>query len=160
MQTVQSSASPSRRVRAFEAKEVYLDWEDIAVQMVAILRAAAIAGVRNDRLTALVGELSVASPVFARSWADYRLFEHTRGAKRSSTRHVGEVRLRSPEPLPLPGHRGETVFVSRPTRVRHRWGKLYLLVLSAALNRIVGSAPGLSIASALEGAKPQVTQQI
>ena len=77
MQTVQRSASPSRRVRAFEAQEVYLDWEDVAVQMVAILRAAAIAGVRNDRLTALVGELSVASPEFARSWADYRLFEHT-----------------------------------------------------------------------------------
>ena len=115
MQTVQRSASPSRRVRAFEAKEVYLDWEDIAVQMVAILRAAAIAGVRNDRLTALVGELSVASPEFARSWADYRLFEHTPGVKRFFHEAVGEMRINY-ETLPLPGDRGETVIVYTPDK--------------------------------------------
>ena len=131
MQTVKSSASPSRRVRAFEAKEVYLDWEDIAVQMVAILRAAAIAGVRNDRLTALVGELSVASPEFARSWADYRLFEHTHGVKRFLHEAVGEMRVNY-ETLPLPGDRGQTVIVYTPDKGSASAEKLSLLSSWAA----------------------------
>jgi transcriptional regulator with XRE-family HTH domain len=92
------------------AKQVYLDWADIAAEMVAILRAAAVAGVCNDRLVQLVGELSVSSPEFARFWADYRLFEHTHGSKRFFHEAVGEMHLNY-EALPLPGDHGQTVIV-------------------------------------------------
>jgi len=92
------------------AKQVYLDWADIAAQTVAILRAAAVDGVCNDRFVHLVGELSVASPEFARFWADYRLFEHTHGVKRMFHEAVGEMRLNY-EALPLPGDHGQTVIV-------------------------------------------------
>ena len=92
------------------ARQVYLDWADIAAQMVAVLRAAAVAGVRNDRLAELVGELSMASPEFARFWADYRLFEHTHGIKRFFHEAVGEMRLNY-ETLSLPNDGGQTIIV-------------------------------------------------
>ena len=92
------------------AKQVYLDWADIAAQTVAFLRAAAVAGARNDRLAELVGELTMASPEFARFWADYRLFAHTHGTKRFFHEAVGEMQLNY-EALPLSGDRGQTVVV-------------------------------------------------
>ena len=92
------------------AKQIYLDWADIAAQLVAILRAAAVDGVRNDRLAELVGELSMASPEFARFWADYRLFEHTHGVKRFFHEAVGEMQLNY-EALPLPGDGGQIVTI-------------------------------------------------
>jgi transcriptional regulator with XRE-family HTH domain len=92
------------------AKQVYPDWADIAAQLVAILRAAGADGVRNDRLAELVGELSMASPEFARFWADYRLFEHTHGTKRFFHEAVGEMQLNY-EALPLPGDGGQMVVI-------------------------------------------------
>lgn len=92
------------------AKIVYLNWDQIAPQMVAILRAAAVTGVRNDILEKLVGEVTVASPEFARFWSDYRLFEHTHGVKRFFNETVGELKLNY-ETLALPGDRGQTVVV-------------------------------------------------
>jgi hypothetical protein len=68
------------------AKQIYLDWAVIAARAVAILRAAAVADLSNGRLAELVGELSMASPEFARFWADYQLFEHTHGTSGSSTK--------------------------------------------------------------------------
>jgi hypothetical protein len=92
------------------ARIVYVNWEVIAPQMVAILRNATVEGVRNDYLTTLVGDLSVASPEFARYWADYRLFEHTPGVKRFYNEAVGEMTINY-ETLPLPGDAGQTVIV-------------------------------------------------
>ena len=92
------------------AKIVYLDWDQIAPQMVAILRAAAISGVRNEALSKVVGDLTVASPDFARMWTDYRLFEHTFGVKRFFNETVGELKVNY-ETLPLPGDNGQTVVV-------------------------------------------------
>ena len=92
------------------AKEVYLDWAVIAARAVAILRAAAVADLSNGRLAELVGELSMASPEFARFWADYRLFEHTHGTERFFHEAVGEMRLNC-EALSLVSDRGQTVIV-------------------------------------------------
>jgi len=92
------------------ARIVYRNWEIIAPQMVAILRAAAIEGVRNDALSAIVGELTVASPEFAHFWTDYRLFEHTYGVKHFFNEAVGEMKINY-ETLPLPGDNGQTVVV-------------------------------------------------
>jgi transcriptional regulator with XRE-family HTH domain len=91
------------------ARAVYLDWEEHAAQMVAILRAAA-QGPHAVRLARLVGELSVASPDFARHWADYRLHRHTHGVKRFANEVVGEMRLNY-QALPLQEDAGQTVVV-------------------------------------------------
>ena len=91
-------------------RQIYRDWSKIAAETVAILRAAAVAGVCNERLTELVGELSVASPEFARFWAEYRLFEHTHGVKRFFNEAVGDMQLNY-QALPLPGDTGQKVIV-------------------------------------------------
>lgn len=88
------------------AREVYLDWELHAPQMVAILRAAP----PSAGLERLVGELSVASPEFAHHWAVYELHEHTHGTKRFGNAVVGELRLNY-QAMPLPEDRGTTVVV-------------------------------------------------
>ena len=63
------------------ARVVYPQWDVVASQMVAILRRAAGTRGDNPQLVALVAELSAASPDFARSWADHRIFRHTHGRK-------------------------------------------------------------------------------
>ena len=88
------------------AREVYLDWELHAPQMVAILRAAP----PSAGLERLVGELSVASSEFAHYWAVYELHEHTHGVKRFGNGIVGELRLNY-QAMPLPEDRGTTVVV-------------------------------------------------
>lgn len=108
------------------AKIVYLDWDQIAPRMVAILRAAAVTGVRDDSLEKLVGELTVASHEFARFWSDYRLFEHTHGVKRFFNETVGELKLNY-ETLALPGDRGQTVVVYSADRGSPAEEKLRLL---------------------------------
>ena len=92
------------------ARIVYLNWDTIAPQMVAILRDAAGTQPNSDSLTKLIGELSLASPEFARFWADYRLFEHTHGVKHFFNEAVGELRINY-ETLALPGDDGQTVIV-------------------------------------------------
>jgi transcriptional regulator with XRE-family HTH domain len=91
------------------ARSIYLDWEQHAAQMVAILRAA-VRGPHAVRLARLVGDLSVASPDFARHWADYRLHQHTHGVKRFAHELVGELRLHY-QALPLQEDAGQTVVV-------------------------------------------------
>ncbi len=91
------------------AREVYRNWDEIAPQMVAILRNAAAAG-SNEYLSALVEHLTGASEEFARYWADYELFEHTHGVKLFLNEAVGELRLNY-EALPLPADNGQTVIV-------------------------------------------------
>jgi transcriptional regulator with XRE-family HTH domain len=75
------------------AREVYVKWEVVAAQMVAILRRAA--GVRGDSpaLNELIGELSVASPQFARWWADHAVFQHTHGPKTLHHGLVGDLEV-------------------------------------------------------------------
>lgn len=64
-----------------KARAVYVDWEEIAGQTVAVLRAAA-AGGAGPRLTELCAELTTRSDQFAKFWADHRVFRHTHGPKR------------------------------------------------------------------------------
>lgn len=119
------------------ARVVYVNWDQIASQMVAILRAAAIPGIRDDRLESLVGELTVASPEFARFWADYRLFEHNHGVKHFYNETVGEMRINY-ETLAMPGERGQTVIVYSADRGSPSEEKLQLLTswsTSAPANR-------------------------
>lgn len=74
------------------AREVYVDWDEVAAQVVAVIRAAGAhaAGPRLDRLSA---ELSSRSAEFARFWAEHRVFRHTHGPKRFHHPAVGEMTL-------------------------------------------------------------------
>ncbi|MFG2480784.1 helix-turn-helix domain-containing protein [Streptomyces fagopyri] len=91
------------------ARAVYLDWEEIAAQMVAVLRVAA--GEEPDpALAELVGELTAHSDDFARVWAEYRVFQHTYGTKRFHHEAVGTMTINY-ESLALPADPGLSLLV-------------------------------------------------
>ncbi|GAA5063644.1 helix-turn-helix transcriptional regulator [Nocardia callitridis] len=84
----------------------YPDWEDVAAPVAATLRTNRDPHTPDAALERLVGELSVASPEFARYWADYRLFEHGNGKKRVFHELVGVMTLNY-ETLTVPGSGGQ-----------------------------------------------------
>ncbi|WP_424638071.1 helix-turn-helix transcriptional regulator [Embleya sp. AB8] len=75
------------------ARELYADWDTVLPPSVAHLRA--IAGTDPDvpGLAALVGELVVKSPEFARLWNRYEVCERSAGHKRFRHPEVGELTL-------------------------------------------------------------------
>jgi transcriptional regulator with XRE-family HTH domain len=75
------------------ARIVYPQWPVVAAQMVAILRRAAGPHGDDPRLSALVAELTAASPDFARWWTDHQLFQHTYGVKIIHHESVGDMEL-------------------------------------------------------------------
>ncbi|MEV3908130.1 helix-turn-helix transcriptional regulator [Streptomyces canus] len=76
-----------------DARQFYPDWEPVAVNTVAALRAAAAAGHENPRLFATVGELSLRSEEFRRLWARHDIRRKTRESKRFGHPLVGELTL-------------------------------------------------------------------
>ncbi len=83
------------------ARDVYVDWEEIAAQMAAVLRAAGA----HDAGARLAADLQSRSAEFARFWSDHRVFQHTYGPKRFRHEAVGEMTLNY-ETLHLPADRG------------------------------------------------------
>jgi transcriptional regulator with XRE-family HTH domain len=75
------------------ARDFYADWEDVARDTVAWLRALAGADLDDPRLTELVGELSLKSEEFRRLWARHDVREKTSGTKRFVHPVVGELSL-------------------------------------------------------------------
>lgn len=75
------------------AREFYVDWERVARDIVATLRASA-AQLQCDRdFSDLVGELSTRSPQFATWWATHDVRSHQTGTKRLRHPVVGELEL-------------------------------------------------------------------
>jgi transcriptional regulator with XRE-family HTH domain len=72
-------------------RELFVDWEDVARDNVAILRLDAGRHPDDPLLMELVGELSVKSPEFRRWWADHNVRERTHGTKRYHHPLVGDV---------------------------------------------------------------------
>lgn len=70
-------------------REMYLDWEQVARESVAWLRAAAGADVEHPRLVTLVGELSVQSADFARLWSRHDVRTKASGSRRVQHPEVG-----------------------------------------------------------------------
>jgi transcriptional regulator with XRE-family HTH domain len=64
------------------ARGTYPDWAEVAADTVGALRAAAVDYADDRRLGALVGELSLKSPEFARLWARHAVRPKTGGRKR------------------------------------------------------------------------------
>ncbi len=94
------------------ARELYVDWAQIASEMVAILRLDAGAHPDDPRTTELVGELTLKSPEFSRWWSQHKVLDRTWGHKRFNHPVVGPLEI-DYEALHLPGDPNQTLFVYR-----------------------------------------------
>lgn len=106
------------------ARVRYPQWEEVVAPTVAALRNARDPRIPDPTLERLVGELSVASPDFARMWADYRLFKHGHGKKQIFHPEVGAIMVNF-ETLDIDGSDGQfisayTTDVGSPSEERLR----------------------------------------
>ncbi|MBV7699988.1 helix-turn-helix transcriptional regulator [Streptomyces sp. TRM70350] len=76
-----------------EYRELFVDWDQKASDIVAFLRMDAGCHPDDPRLSALVGELSVKSAEFRRLWATHDVKEKSHGVKRFQHPLVGELSL-------------------------------------------------------------------
>lgn len=89
---------PETRVR-------YPDWEEIAAQIAAALRASLNPRTPDEALNRLVDELTASSPDFVRLWSEYRLDRYSHGKTRFVHAEVGTFTLNW-ETLHIPGPEG------------------------------------------------------
>ncbi|MER6787876.1 helix-turn-helix transcriptional regulator [Streptomyces sp. NPDC000658] len=73
--------------------DLFVDWEQKAIDIVCVLRMEAGCHPDDPRLSALVGELSVKSEDFRRLWATHDVKEKSHGVKRMTHPLVGELSL-------------------------------------------------------------------
>jgi transcriptional regulator with XRE-family HTH domain len=83
------------------ARDLYVDWEVKATDLVSVLRMYAGCSADDPLLPELIGELSVRSEEFRRLWAAHTVQDKGHGAKRLHHPLVGEMTL-SYETLSLP----------------------------------------------------------
>ncbi|MCW8377765.1 helix-turn-helix transcriptional regulator [Streptomyces justiciae] len=76
-----------------EYRDLFVDWDQKAYDMVSFLRMDAGCHPDDPRLAALVGELSVKSEDFRRLWATHDVKEKSYGVKRLMHPLVGELAL-------------------------------------------------------------------
>jgi transcriptional regulator with XRE-family HTH domain len=74
-------------------KDFWVDWDSVAADMVAVLRAEAARSPYDKGLTDLIGELSTRSDTFRQLWAAHSVMRHLNGAKRMHHPEVGELDL-------------------------------------------------------------------
>ncbi len=75
------------------ATDFFRDWDEVANDTVAMLRAEAGRDAYDRRLTDMIGELSTRSEEFRRRWAAHNVRIHTTGAKRLHHPVVGDLDL-------------------------------------------------------------------
>jgi transcriptional regulator with XRE-family HTH domain len=75
------------------SRDFYLDWDDLAADTVALLRAEAGRDPYDRNLSDLIGELSTRSDVFRTWWAAHNVRLHRTGAKRMHHPLVGDLTL-------------------------------------------------------------------
>lgn len=73
------------------ARELYVDWDQVAADTVAMLRMDAGKHPDDPELGQLVGELSIQSPEFGRMWARHRVHQRSTGTKRYHHALVGDL---------------------------------------------------------------------
>ncbi|WP_406332526.1 helix-turn-helix domain-containing protein [Streptomyces sp. NBC_00203] len=76
-----------------EYRDLFVDWEQKAIDIVCVLRMDAGCHPDDPRLSALVGELSVKSEDFRRLWATHDVKEKSHGVKRLRHPLVGDLAL-------------------------------------------------------------------
>ena len=92
------------------ATEFFIDWENIANDIVALLRAEAGRDPYDRALSDLIGELSTQSDEFRVRWAAHNVRFHRSGVKNFHHPVVGDLTL-TYEALELPGDPGQRIFV-------------------------------------------------
>ena len=92
------------------ASDFFHDWESIANDAVAILRAEAGRDPYDKRLSDLIGELSTRSEEFRDRWAAHNVKFHRTGAKTLHHPVVGDLAL-DYEALDLPGDAGQRILI-------------------------------------------------
>lgn len=92
------------------ATEFFVDWDRIAHDAVAILRAEAGRDPYDRRLTELIGELSTRSEEFRVRWAAHNVKLHRNGTKRFHHRVVGDLTFNF-EAFDLPADPGQRMLV-------------------------------------------------
>jgi transcriptional regulator with XRE-family HTH domain len=109
-----STAQPPNTARFVflddRATTFYTDWDRVAHDVVAILRAEAGRDPYDRELSDLVGELSTRSELFRTLWAAHNVRTHDTGLKRIHHPLVGELTL-SFEAMELVADPGLTLFV-------------------------------------------------
>jgi transcriptional regulator with XRE-family HTH domain len=93
-----------------QAKEFYRDWDRIARDMVAVLRAAAGRNPYDKALSDLIGELSTRSEAFRSMWAAHDVLFHRTGRKNLHHPVAGDLDLTF-EAFDLPSEPGLTLVV-------------------------------------------------
>ncbi|MER5311522.1 helix-turn-helix transcriptional regulator [Streptomyces sp. NPDC002773] len=93
------------------ARDLYIDWEHKAVEVVSVLRLYAGCYPDDPQLLALVGELSVRSEEFRSLWAAHTVTDKGHGTKRLRHPLVGEMTL-SYESLKVAGDDPDLVLVT------------------------------------------------
>ena len=91
-------------------RELYEDWEVVAREAVAGLRASAGARIDDPRLGELVDHLSERSPEFVRLWARHDVLPKTGGTRRLRHPLVGPMELRH-EKLVVAGAGGQVLVI-------------------------------------------------
>jgi transcriptional regulator with XRE-family HTH domain len=92
------------------ARDFYPNWERVATEMVAVLRAAAGRDPYNKALSDLIGELSTRSEAFRVRWAAHNVQFHRTGRKTLHHPVVGDLDL-TYEAFELPSDPGLTLLV-------------------------------------------------
>jgi transcriptional regulator with XRE-family HTH domain len=115
-------SSPANSARYFfldrSATDFYIDWESIASDIVALLRAEAGRDPYDRALTDLIGELSTRSEEFRVRWAAHNVRFHRSGVKNFHHPVVGDLTL-TYEALEPPGRsRTEDLRVHGRTELR------------------------------------------
>lgn len=92
------------------ARELYLDWETVASEMVGVLQLEASSRKKDPAIAAFVDELSAASPEFATWWARPNPRGRTSGVKRFRHPVVGALRI-DWEAFTVPDDQTQTLFI-------------------------------------------------
>lgn len=103
------------------ATDFFGDWENIASDVVAILRAEAGRDPYDRRLSDLIGELSTRSDAFRVRWAAHNVKFHRTGAKRLHHPVVGDLTLAF-EAFELPADPGQrmNIYTAEPSSPSHQ----------------------------------------
>lgn len=91
-------------------RELYLEWETIAHEMVGVLQLESSARPRDPQIAQLVGELATSSPEFRRWFAEPNPQGRTTGTKRFHHPVVGELTIEW-EAFTVPDDASQTFFV-------------------------------------------------
>ncbi|MEV0234615.1 helix-turn-helix transcriptional regulator [Nonomuraea sp. NPDC050786] len=123
------------------ARELYLDWEQIASEMTAILRLDAGRHPDDTRTAELVGELSMKSEHFRRWWADHKVLDRTFGHKRFHHPLVGPVNI-DYQAFTMPGEDDQTLFLYLPAQDDQASQDAWRLLASWSADAPAAAPPG------------------